>query len=193
VIEAIVLAAGRGERLGTVKPLVPVDGAPALERVVEALRHAGLEGIVVVLGHEADRIEAQVDLRACRVVRNPAYETGMGSSLAAGIDAVTPGAQGVLVLHADMPFVTGDTIRAVVEQAEAGARAAAPRFAGRRGFPVYLRSDRFAQVLEGLDGEVGARAYLAAHPEDLVLVDVDDPGAVRDIDRPEDLPSRRTA
>lgn len=187
MIEAIVLAAGKAERFGATKPLVDVDGAPSLERVLGSLRAAGIERIIVVLGHDADRIEAAVDLRGCRVVRNPNYETGMASSLRAGLQAVSSEAEGALVIHADMPYVSSETVTAVVARARAGARIAAPRVSARRGFPVYLRADTFGEVLPTLRGETGARAYLAAHAEELVLVDVRDSGAVRDIDRPADL------
>lgn len=191
MIEAIVLAAGKAERFGATKPLADVDGAPALTRVLETLQRAGLERIVVVLGYDADRVEERIDLHGCRVVRNPAYETGMASSLGAGLRAVSPEAEGALVIHADMPYLASETVASVVAAANTGARAAAPRFGGERGFPVYLRADTFAEVLSTLHGEVGAREFLAAHPEELVLIDVQDPGAVRDIDRPGDLVRRR--
>jgi len=190
MIEAIVLAAGKGERLGAIKPLVSVDGEPALSRVICTIRKAGIETIIVVLGHAAKTIQAQVDLTGCRVVTNPGYETGMAGSLNRGIEAVSPAADGILIFHADMPTVSEETIRAVMKRAKQGTRIAAPSHRGQRGFPVFLHRSCFQELIPTLTGDVGARRYIAQHLEELVLVEVDDPGAIRDIDRPEDLGER---
>ncbi len=187
MIEAIVLAAGRGERLGTIKPLVPIDGEQALTRVIHTIKEAGIKDIVVVLGHAAEMVQAQVDFTGCRVVINPRYETGMAGSLIRGIESVSPAAQGVLIFHADMPTVRAETIRAVIQRAKQGARIAAPSRRGQRGFPVFLHRSCFQELLPTLTGDVGARRYISSHAEELVLVEVDDQGAIRDIDRPEDL------
>jgi nicotine blue oxidoreductase len=186
MIEAIVLAAGKGERLGGVKPLLDAGGEPALARIVRALRAAGIEAILVVLGHAADRIRREVDLSRCRVVVNPNYESGMASSLSLGIRSLSPEAEGFLVLHADMPFLARETIRAVVEAGRRGARIAAPTYRGERGFPVYFCRACVEDLLPTLTGEAGGRRFLAAHREETVLIPVDDAGAVRDVDRPED-------
>ena len=187
MIEAIVLAAGKGERLGAVKPLVSIGGEPALTRVLETLRAAGIDRILVVLGYARDQVTAGVDLSGCRVVVNEDFEAGMGSSLALGIRSLAPEAEGFLVLHADRPYLTPQTIRAVVAAARKGARIAAPSYRGERGFPVYFDRACAASLLPTLGGETGARSYLAEHTDEVKLVPVDDPGAVRDIDRPEDL------
>ena len=187
MIEAIVLAAGKGERLGRIKPLVSIDGEPALGRVIRAIRKAGVEMIIVVLGHAAETVQAQVDFTGCRVIVNPRYETGMAGSLIRGIESVSPAAEGVLVFHADMPTVKAETIRAVIQRAEQGARIAAPSYEAQRGFPVFLHRSCFQELIPTLTGDVGARRYIRAHAAELVLVEVDDPGAIRDIDRPEDL------
>jgi len=187
MIEAIVLAAGRGERLGTIKPLVSIEGEPALIRVIRTIRNAGVETIIVVLGHAAETVQAQVDLTDCRVVLNPRHETGIAGSLIRGVESVSPAAGGVLIFHADMPTVSEETIHAVIQRAKQGARIAAPSHRGQRGFPVFLHRSCFQELLPTLVGDIGARRYIAQHPEDLVLVEVDDPGAIRDIDRPEDL------
>jgi len=187
MIAAIVLAAGLGSRMGAVKPLLNIDGEPALGRALAGLRGAGLSDIIVVLGRSAEEVRAAVDLDRCRVVLNDAPEQGMSTSLALGLDAVPAGALGALVLHADMPFVLPDTITAVVDAAAAGAGIVAPTHKGQRGFPVFFRRDAFAELRRSLVGDAGGRAYIACHEDELVLVEVDDPGCVRDLDRPADL------
>ena len=193
MIEAIVLAAGKGERLGAVKPLLSIGGEPALTRVLETLHAAGIDRILVVLGHARDRIAAEVDLSGCRVVENADFEAGMGSSLALGIRSLAPEAEGFLVLHADRPYLAAATIRAVVAAAREGARIAAPTYRGERGFPVYFDCACAASLVPTLVGETGARRYLAEHTDEVKLIPVDDPGAVRDIDRPQDLVPKERA
>jgi len=188
VIEAIVLAAGLGTRMGQAKPLLLVDGEPALARVLRRIRDAGLAHPVVVLGApSAQRIDEAVDLTDATIVLNESPEAGMSGSLRLGLAAVSGEAAGALVFHADMPFVATETVQAVVRAADCGADIAAPRFRGHRGFPVFFRQARFPELRESLVGDTGGRAYLETHRDELVCVDVDDPGCVHDIDRPGDL------
>ena len=187
MIEAIVLAAGKGERYGAIKPLIQIEGEPALSRILTTLRAAGIDDILVVLGHAAERIRREVDLGGVRVLVNPNYETGMGGSLSLGIRSLSPSTKGFLILHADMPYVSQVTLRAVLGRANAGALIAAPIHRGRRGFPVYLHRSCCPGLLPTLHGEMGARGFIASNHCDLILTEVDDPGCVWDIDRPEDL------
>ncbi len=187
-MEAIVLAAGLATRMGEIKPLTPVDGEPALARILRRIRAAGIGRPIVVLGTGSARtIATAVDLTECAVVENDRPEAGMSRSLRLGLDAVSAGASGVLVFHADMPFVRTETIRAVLRAAENGASIAAPLHAGRRGFPVFFHREHFPGLREALSGDAGGRAYIEAHRTELTTVDTDDPGSVHDIDRPADL------
>ena len=186
-IEAIVLAAGKGERMGAIKPLVEIDGRPALTRVIRTLREAGIERVIVILGYRAEEIEKKIDLSCCIVGENVSYESGMGSSLALGVSLVSPDAAGFLVAHADMPYVKAETVSKVTARALEGAKIVAPVYKGVRGFPVYLDCGCREELIPTLRGEIGARNYISQHEDDLVLVEVDDPGVTIDIDRPEDV------
>ncbi len=187
MISAVILAAGEGTRMGAVKPLLPIDGKPALSRVIGTACAAGVDEIVVVLGHAADEIQGMVDLSGCRVIRNPDYKTGMASSLRVGIQAVSAAARGILILHADMPYIAPETIGSIIATARTGARLVAPTYQGARGFPVYVDRVCFPGLISTLVGEVGARAYISAHPDDLVAIPVLDPGTVVDLDTPNDV------
>lgn len=188
MIEAIVLAAGLGTRIGRIKPLIEIQGEPALCIILRKLRDAGIVRPIVVLGHAAGTVRDVVDLSQTHVVINLKPEQGMASSLALGLRMVNETAPGALVLHADMPFVEASTIHAVLDAARNGARMAAPTYDGQRGFPVYFARVHFAELLGSLEGDTGARAYLAHHASDLALVAVDDDGCLRDIDTPDDIP-----
>jgi CTP:molybdopterin cytidylyltransferase MocA len=188
MIDAIILAAGLGTRMGATKPLTPIGDEPALATVLRRIADAGIDRPIVVLGaSSAGEIEDAIDLSQCTVVRNDAPEAGMGRSLRLGLDAVSREARGVLVLHADMPFVRIETIRAVLSAASGDTPIVAPSHEGRRGFPVFFHRSRIPGLREVLSGDAGGRAYIAAHRHDLTEVPVDDPGCIYDIDRPADV------
>ncbi|MCX6100537.1 MAG: nucleotidyltransferase family protein [Candidatus Bipolaricaulota bacterium] len=187
MIAALVLAAGLGSRMGASKPLFDIDGRPSLARVLDAVDGAGVTEVVVVLGRDADRVAAQIDLAARHVVRNPAPERGLSSSLELGLASIPMSCTGALVFHADMPFVRSSTVRAVHALARDGATIAAPRLGDVRGFPVYFSRDCFALLRAELSGDTGGRGFIERHRAALCLVNVTDPGCLRDIDRPEDL------
>jgi molybdenum cofactor cytidylyltransferase len=153
----------------------------------QAARHLKKEmpRVIAVLRPGADEAGRALAAEGCEIVvcRNAAE--GMGASLACAVRAA-PEAEGWLVALADMPFVRPTSIAAVRDALVRGAPLAAPYFRGRRGHPVGL-ARRFRAALEGLKGDEGARALLAAHETELVKIPVGDPGVIRDIDRPSDL------
>ncbi len=186
-IEAIILAAGKGERLGRIKPLLLIDGKPALERIIEALNAAWVDRIIVVLGYQATTIKRTVDLRHCRVVYNAEYTTGMASSLRAGITALSAAANGFLIMLADMPFVQPATISAVITTAITEPGIVIPAYRNRPGFPVYINSHYIDDLLPTLKRDIGARKFIALRSGDITFVPVNDPGAIIDIDCEADI------
>lgn len=186
-LAALVLSAGLGTRMNGSKPLLDIAGEPALARILATIDRAHLLPVVVVLGRDANLIASRVDLHGCAVVSNPQPERGLSSSLALGLAAVPPASTGVLVFHADMPFVTAATVLSVATLAGEGALLAAPSYLDLRGFPVFISRRFFESLQRELRGDVGARDFIERHRGELRLVEVNDPGCVRDIDRPEDL------
>jgi molybdenum cofactor cytidylyltransferase len=187
VIAALVLAAGLGTRMGASKPLLDIDGVPALARVLATIDAARLAPVVVVLGRDADLVASRVELSRHVVVTNSRPEMGLSSSLALGLAAVPSTSPGVLIFHADMPFVQRATVLAVAALVDAGARLAAPCHGETRGFPVFVCREWFEPLQATLSGDSGARRFIERHRDALRLAAVDDPGCIRDLDRPEDL------
>ena len=120
-----------------------------------------------------------------QMVENPLADEGLGTSLAAGVNA-TARADGWLIALADMPWILPATISAVAERLADGASMVAPVYAGRRGHPVGL-SSRWLQPLQSLSGDSGARDLIARHPDELELLATGDAGVLKDIDYPQDL------
>ncbi len=187
MISGIVLAAGTSSRFGETKQLLEIGGKPLVQHAVDAASGAGLDEIVVVLGHDAERVKAALHLPSnARTVMNPRYERGQSSSLAAGLEAADPASDGAIVLLADQPGITAAHVRALID----GFGARRPRIARLRfrdgPGPALLSHETWPEAMR-LEGDTGARALMALHPEwiDDITLDEDAP---LDLDTPEDVP-----
>lgn len=188
-VAAVVLAAGRGTRMGGPNKLLEdVAGRSVVRRVVEAALASAARPVIVVTGHEHVRVEAALAGLGVTFAHNPDYAQGLSSSLAAGIAAVPEAAPGALVLLGDMPLVEPATIQRLMAAfvPGEGRLIVVPVAGGRRGNPV-LWSRRFFPSLAALEGDVGARHLIAAHGEAVFEVEVTGPGALVDVDTPEAL------
>jgi molybdenum cofactor cytidylyltransferase len=186
VISAIVLAAGAGLRFGGTKQVVDVRGKPLAQHAVDASAEAGLDEILVVLGHDAERVRSALRLpSSARVVMNAAYATGMASSLAEGLRAADPASEAAVVLLADQPGITAEHVRALVD-AFTARRAAIVRLRFRTGPGPALLARGVWDEAQGLEGDVGARVLIERHPELVEEIDVGRE-APADVDVPDDL------
>ena len=163
---ALVLAAGAGSRFGGGKLLARIGGRPILQHVLDALAAAGLGEVVVVLGRDAESIEAEITWRGERRVVNPAPERGLSSSLQLGFGAIGPDVAAVLVALGDQPLVSTAVIQALMEAPADDARPIVvpvyPDDGGRN--PVLLRRAAYHLVGEAT-GDRGFGPVLEAHPD----------------------------
>jgi CTP:molybdopterin cytidylyltransferase MocA len=195
-VAGLLLAAGEGRRLGQPKALVEVAGRRLVDRGVGTLTEGGCAPVVVVLG------AALGDVPGARVVVNPDWATGMGSSLRAGLAALRdtpragPGAaetgaaepvDAVVVALVDQPGVGPRAVARLRAAYADGAEAAVATYAGRPRNPVLLGRAVWGEVAALASGDTGARAWLRAHPERVTSVPCDDAGSPDDIDTAQDL------
>ena len=185
VIPAIVLSAGRSSRMGRAKALLPLAGGDTfLVRIVRTLLEAGVDDVVVVLGHEADPIAASCVSSGLpvRFVVNPDYDRGQWSSLMAGLWTVDrPGVAGVLVTLVDVPLVSAATVRAVLERyRRSRAAVVRPTSGARHGHPLLIDRSLFPE-LRAADPSTGAKLVVRAHASPEGDLDIDDEGAFTDI------------
>lgn len=185
-IAAVVLAAGRGRRVGGPKALLRVGGVTFLERAAALLARPGVAPLIVVLGHEASRVRAEAALPADSiVVVNEAYDEGMLRSVVTGLDAAeAAGADAILLHPVDHPLVGEATVDRVVNALEGGAVIAVPSHEGRRGHPGGFARAVWP-ALRAAPATEGARHVLAAHPDRVRHVE-GDAGCVAGIDTLED-------
>jgi molybdenum cofactor cytidylyltransferase len=190
MIPAIVLAAGRSTRMGRPKAALPFnDRDTFLSRIVRTFLDAGVDDVVVVLGHDAEAIArsfAATELPA-RFTINRDYDRGQLSSLQAGLTVVDrPGVSAVLVTLVDVPLVSASTVRAVVEHYRATrAPIVRPVSGERHGHPFVIDRALFDALRSG-DDELGAKPIVRAHVSAIGDVTVDDDGAFIDIDTVDD-------
>jgi molybdenum cofactor cytidylyltransferase len=188
-VAALVLAAGRGTRMGGPnKMLADFGGKPIVRHAVEAALASRARPVIVVTGHEGDRVAAAVKGLEVTRVHNPDHAEGLSTSLKAGIGGLPPDTDVAVVALGDMPDVSGaliDKLASAINPA-AGALVAVPTREGRRGNPVAW-SRRFFDDLAKLEGDTGARHLIARNNETVIEVPVEDEGAFLDIDTPEAL------
>jgi molybdenum cofactor cytidylyltransferase len=188
-IGALLLAAGQSRRMGkTNKLLAEIDGEAMLVKVSRMLRASRADPILAVSGHDYERVEALLAAEGLRYVHNPAYASGISSSLKRGLGALPAGLDGVIVCLGDMPKVTSaviDSLIAAFDPLE-GRAICVPTWQGKPGNPVLFAS-RFIPELQTLSGDVGARGLMSDYPELLCEVPVDSSGVLIDADTPESL------
>jgi molybdenum cofactor cytidylyltransferase len=190
-IAALILAAGLSRRMGTLnKLLIGIDGKPMVRHVAEAAAASEARPLIVVTGHERDKVEAAfagLD-PAPSFVFNPDAAQGLSTSVKAGLAALPPEVDGAVVCLGDMPRVTAAAINRLIGAFNPveGRAICVPVRAGKRGNPVLLSRSLFAELAQ-IAGDVGARDLVAAHPELVAEVDVENDGVLIDIDTPQAL------
>ena len=188
-IAAIVLAAGRSTRMGGPnKLLAEIGGKPLVRIAVEQALASRARPVIAVTGHECERVVAALANLPVRLVHNPDFAQGLGTSLRVGIAAVPGDVDGAIVCLGDMPQVDAPLIDRLIEafDPEKGALVIVPTTDGQRGNPV-LWARRFFPDLIVIEGDTGARHLIGRYGEAVVEVPVSGKGAFVDIDTPEAL------
>jgi len=188
-VAAVVLAAGRSTRMGAInKMLAEIGGKPLVRIAVEQAIASRAKPVIVVTGHQHEKVEAALKDLPVRLVRNPDYAEGLGTSLKTGIAAVPENADGAIVCLGDMPQVDAPLIDRLVSafDPERGALVVVPSINGRRGNPVVW-SRRFFHDLMSVQGDIGARHLIGTYAEAVVEIPVAGEAALTDVDTPESL------
>jgi CTP:molybdopterin cytidylyltransferase MocA len=184
-VAGILLAAGDGTRLGQPKATVELGGLTLAERGVRLLRDGGADPVLVVTG------AVPVSIAGALSVPNPDWESGMGSSLAAGLRTLASDTasevSAVVIALADQPLIGTEAVRRLIAAHHGGAGIAVAAYNGKPRNPVLIGRAHWAAVLETAAGDTGARPFLRAHSDLVTLVGCGDAGSPDDIDTPADL------
>ena len=192
MISAIVLAAGEGSRFGGTKQLERLHGKPLAQHAIDAAAAAAVGEIVVVVGHDADRVRGALELPAgARVAVNDRFAEGQSTSLAAGLRALDPSSGAAIVLVADQPGIEARHVRTLIDAFDEKAREPEVlRIRFRDGPGPALLARSVWDEAASLTGDTGARALFDADPERVRWVELHE-GAPADVDRREDLERER--
>jgi len=185
-IAGVVLAAGGSTRFGATKQLLDWNGVPLVAHVTDNALAAGLEPVIVVLGHAAEKVHAALGNRPVRVAVNWRWQEGLSTSVRIGTALVPLAADGALFLQCDQPLANPHLLRRLVARFyDAACRAVYTRHDGQQRTPVLFARSLFPE-LSGISGDEGGRSIIARHAAEAVAVAVDDPDLVADIDIPRD-------
>lgn len=188
---AVLLAAGAGTRLGLgPKALLRFRGRTLIEVLADVLLAGGCREVVTVLGADAETVRATTDLSRHRIIENPDWGIGMGSSFRAGVAAAAP-EDHVLVALVDQPGLTNETVARLLASHRPGRVTAAayrdPEGKLQRAHPLLLDSSLRTEAAATATGDAGARHFLQMHPELIDLIDCSDLSGGEDLDSPEQL------
>ncbi|RNL86421.1 nucleotidyltransferase family protein [Halostreptopolyspora alba] len=180
-LAGLLLAAGEGDRLGQPKAQIELAGERLVDRGVRVLHEGGCVPVYVVTG------AVPVEAAGTVPVHNPAWSEGLGSSLRAGLDAMSDEVDAVLVALVDQPLVSAAAVRRLADAYAEGERAVVATYAGNPRNPVLLGREHWPNVHAMAEGDVGARPFLRAYSHLVTPVACDDIASAEDIDTPEDL------
>ena len=189
----VILAAGLSSRMKAFKPLLPVDGRPAIEGLIETAKAAGLTDITVVTGHNRSALAEILVHHRVSEAYNGDYESGMFSSIQVGLaKARTSGKEGYLLMPVDCPLISVHVMRAVMDsvlESEEAADAERDAFAvalfeGKKGHPLYIPSSRIDEILRS-DGQGGLAAITDRYADAMIRIETGEEGCILDMDTPE--------
>lgn len=196
MLQIILLAAGQSRRMGAQnKLLLPFGGKTVLEATLVQLCAANIGQVYVVTGHEREQTAAVLSAFPVEEVFNPAFETGMTSSIQAGV-AVAAKSGGYMICLGDMPLISTSMYQQLAARFQAAVaqdeRAILlPRFEGNKGNPVIFAAVYRDDILRHVAPE-GCKGIVQTNAAHVVWVDMADDGVLRDIDSPEDYAAMLT-
>jgi molybdenum cofactor cytidylyltransferase len=188
-VAAVILAAGRSTRMGGPNKLLEkIGGRPLVRIAVDEALASRARPVLVVTGHQREKVEAALKGLNVRLVHNPDFADGLSTSVKAGLAAVPEDVDGAIVCLGDMPHVTAALIDKLLAafDPERGALVVVPVIDGQRGNPVVW-SRRFFPELASLEGDIGARQLIGRYAEAVTEVALTDIAALTDVDTPEAL------
>lgn len=185
-IAGIVLAAGQSRRMGKAnKLLADIDGQPMVRHAAQAVSASLASPVIVVTGHEGEKVRGALDGLDVSFVDNPDFADGLSTSLGAGLSALRDGVDGAVVCLGDMPMIEPAHVNRLISafDPEEGRAICVPVTRGKRGNPVLWGADYFDEMA-GIKGDVGAKHLLGLYAEVVCEVEIGDDAVLTDIDTP---------
>ena len=187
-LAAAILAAGESRRMGRPKALVPFEGLTFVERLLQATNHPRVGIVRVVLGANAESIQAELELDQEIVVVNQDWQQGQLSSIQSAIRSL-PADQtaGLLLCPVDHPLISTQLVSRLIAEFDSDRKLiVVPTHQGRRGHPVIFHASLYAELLDA-SPNVGARQVVWAHPDAIAEIETDEAGVILNLNDPETM------
>jgi molybdenum cofactor cytidylyltransferase len=173
---------------GENKLLLNIQGAPMIRRVVQAALESKVDEVIVVLGHEQDRIRAALNGLRCRLIVNTKYEEGQSSSVRVGLREVNPQTHAALILPGDVAKIDRDSIDKIIARYEQGGCAIViAAHQGKHGHPILFDRQLFPEIERINETSFGLKAVVKKHEMEICLIEAGSENVLKDIDTPDDL------
>jgi molybdenum cofactor cytidylyltransferase len=190
-VSAILTAAGKSERMGRPKPLLPWPNESGsdvtlVEYQIAQLKAAGVDDVIVVLGHHAEEVIPFVKGERMRYVINPDYAAGKTTSIKAGLAAVDASAELVVLLAVDQPRPASIIRRVIAAHRESGAAVTSPIHGARGGHPIVFAARLVGELKQITEENQGIREVIERHRSEVHRVPIQEPGVRLDLNTPED-------
>ena len=187
MISSILLAAGQSKRmLGENKLIKNVKGIPLIKCALNNILKSHVNEIIIVLGYQNETIEKIIDKTdRIKFVFNSNFETGMASSIKKGINNLSEKTDAFFISLGDMPSISYDTYNQLIKCYK-NRKAIIPMFKGQKGNPV-LFSKLFKRKILSIQGDSGVKKILEINKKEVLNLEINDPGIIKDFDSPNDF------
>ncbi len=178
---AIILAAGQSSRMGAFKPLLPWGKQTVVDACIQCFRNAGVESIVVVVGHRAEDICRHLASSSVKFALNPDPASQMNSSIRLGVDQLPQDCKATFLTPVDFPAVPSTIVGKLADEWASGSRLVKPTYQTRGGHPVLIDLSLRDELLS-LNAELGLKGLFESHKSEVKRLEVESPYIARDID-----------
>jgi molybdenum cofactor cytidylyltransferase len=187
MLAAVILSAGTSTRSGSPRALLPYQGRPFLEHLLEITAHPKIGARRVVLGGDAGPIARAIHLKAEEIVTNEDSDGGQMRSFQAALRTLSAGTDGVLLCLIDRPLVSATLVDELIEKFYFTHKSIVlPVHEGRRGHPVIFGADLYDELLRA-PAAADTHGVISTHAADVYELLTNEEGCILNLNDPDAL------